>query len=94
MPLSSDAHPRQSNIHESAYACTFYLFLDPSRIRIGISRRVIISNWVSVFLHYARGNFGQTALCERVTLLPTLLAFTGGVSLPRAVLVKRPGGVI
>jgi hypothetical protein len=30
---------------------------------------------------------------ERATLCPTLLGFTFGVSLPRAVLVKRPGGV-
>jgi uncharacterized protein (DUF433 family) len=46
-----------------------------------------------VFLHDTKSFSGQTKTEERVTLAPTLLGLTVGVSLPRAVLVKHPGGV-
>jgi hypothetical protein len=46
-----------------------------------------------VFLHDTKSFPGQTKTGERVTLAPTLLGLTVGVSLPRAVLVKHPGGV-
>ena len=46
-----------------------------------------------MFLHDTKSFSGQTKTGERVTVAPTLLGLTVGVSLPRAVLVKHPGGV-
>jgi len=42
-------------------------------------------NWVTVFLHGTKSFSGQTKTGERVTVAPTLLGLTVGVSLPRAV---------
>jgi hypothetical protein len=46
------------------------------------------------FSYITRGESADRPHCvSESNFFPTLLAFTVGVSLPRAVLVKRPGGV-
>jgi hypothetical protein len=46
------------------------------------------------FSYIMRGDSTDRPPCVRESnSVPTLLAFTVGVSLPRAVFIKRPGGV-